>query len=257
MAKKGKKRRRTRAERIARRNEKRGWDPMYFEAKKVLLNQVQLDEDGHFITTTEVRFPLWGAADGENRTRFLGISRRTYHYSSSYNNTQAVFRAGKTMSNIGRGVNLRCDEDAAACVVRTYIFYPVVLVFYENDNDDLVLSAYTPRAFFSVFAIKLAMKKFDKSAEGILERQEEEERKLFNFRKKRDDEPEETDNDEPQKLVKEMDEEETEVDSFRNMSRAPFFDDDIEWASDDPELDDYDVGELGNEEDDYDLDEDD
>lgn len=147
-------------------------DPLYVEARKVLLNQVELDKDGNFITASERRFPLWGAADGEDRIRMFGVSNRTYYYDSEYNNSKAIFRAGKAMANIGRGINLRSDPKAVACLVKTYIFYPTVLVFYEDkENDDqLCLTAFTPRTYTSGLAIKLALKKFDKSAGEELER---------------------------------------------------------------------------------------
>ena len=159
-----------RAERKARRN-----DPLFQEARKVLLNQVTLDEDGHFVTLEKFRVPLWGTADGENRTRFLGVSRKTFFYSCDQNNTQAVYRAGKTMGNIGRGINLRTDENAVACLVKTYIFYPTVLIFRETDDEELALTAYTPRTFSSLLAIKLSVIKFDKAADGLLERVGQEE----------------------------------------------------------------------------------
>ena len=109
-----------RAEKKALRKERRGIDDLYKEVRKVLLNQIELDEDGRFITTTEPRITFWGSADGESKVRFLGMSRKNYYYSSELNNKQAIFRAKKSMMNIGRGVNLRCDTDAVACIVKTY-----------------------------------------------------------------------------------------------------------------------------------------
>ncbi len=146
-------------------------DPYYIEAKKVLLNHVELDVDGHFITTDEFRFQLWGAADGENMLRIWGLSSRAFIYHSEQNNTQAVFKVGKAMSNIGRGINLRLeDDDAVACLVRPVITYPVVLVFGQNEEKELVLSAYTPRCPTAFLAIKLAVGKLDKNLDGVVER---------------------------------------------------------------------------------------
>ena len=89
------------AEIKALKKEKRGTkkekDPMLLEARKVLLNQVELDIDGKFVTTTEARFPLWGAADGEDKIRMYGVSNRTYYYDSDLNDKKAVYRAGKAM----------------------------------------------------------------------------------------------------------------------------------------------------------------
>ncbi len=152
------------------RKERRKKDDFYIEARKVLLNQVELNEEGHFVTTSQVRFPMWGAADGEGKVRFLGLSKKNYYYSTDLSNTRAIFRAKKAMTTIGRAINLHSDDNTAACIVRTYVFYPVVLIFYENDEADVQLTLYTPRTFSSFLAIRLAARKFDKAAEGILNR---------------------------------------------------------------------------------------
>lgn len=152
------------------RSVKKEKDPIYLEARKVLLNQVELDKDGRFITTTEARFPLWGAADGENRIRVFGVSNRTFVYDADVDNKKAVFKAGKAMANIGRGINLRSNKNAAACLVKTYIFYPTVLIFYEDEDGGLLLRAFTPRTYTSGLAIKLAVKKFEKSIGDEIER---------------------------------------------------------------------------------------
>lgn len=159
-----------RAEKKALRRIRRGKDDLYYEVRKVLLNQIELDEDGRFITTTEPRITLWGSADGESKVRFLGVSRKNYYYSSELSNTKAIFRAKKSMMNIGRGLNLRCDTEAAACIVKTYIFYPVVMAFFENENGDIELSLFTPRTFSSFLAIKLAALKFERASEGMLDK---------------------------------------------------------------------------------------
>ena len=114
-------------------------DPILMEARRVLLNQVELDEDGFFVVPEERRIPLWGAADGENRIRTLGISKRSYSYVANRNSTQAVYKAGKVIESIGRGIHLHSLEEAAACLSKSYIFYPVVLVFYEDEDGMLKL----------------------------------------------------------------------------------------------------------------------
>ncbi len=159
-----------RAEKKALRRERSGKDDLYKEVRKILLNQIELDEDGRFITTTEPRITFWGSADGESKVRFLGISRKNYYYSSELSNTKAIFRAKKSMMNIGRGVNLRCDTEAVACIVKTYIFYPVVMAFFENANGDIELSLFTPRTFSAFLAIKLAARKFERASEGMLDK---------------------------------------------------------------------------------------
>ena len=145
-------------------------DPLLTEARKVLLNQVELDKDGNFVTTTELRFQLWGASDGEDKIRTLGISTRHYFYNSDHNNTQAVFKTRAAMANIGRRIKLRTIEDSAACLIKTYIFYPVVLVFRENKFGDLQLTVFTPRTLTAPIAEMLAVKKLEKAADGIISR---------------------------------------------------------------------------------------
>lgn len=143
-------------------------DPLYREAKKILLNHIELDEDGRFKTTDEVRFQLWGSADGESKTRFLGLSHTTYYYESNENSTQAIYKVEKAMANMGRRINISANRETACVFVKTYLFYPVVLIFYEDDEDGLCLTAYTPRAIFSVFPKMLAARKFTRTVEGIV-----------------------------------------------------------------------------------------
>ena len=143
-------------------------DPIYSEARKILLNQIELDKDGRFKTIDEMRFPLWGSADGESRTRFMGLSRKTYYFDSTENSTQAIYKVRKAMANMGRGVNISADRDVACCIVKTYVFYPVVLMFYEDDEGTLTLTNYTPRAFFSFFPKMIAFRKFTRAMEGVI-----------------------------------------------------------------------------------------
>ena len=147
-------------------------NPMLMEARKVLLNQVVLDADGHFLTTNEVRFPLWGAADGESKLRVWGLTSREYNYSSELSNTKTLFKVENLMGTIGRLINLRCDNQAAACLVKSYVFYPVVLVFHEDEEEKLVLSAFSPRSLTSALAVRLAVLKFDKTVDGLVDRLE-------------------------------------------------------------------------------------
>ena len=255
-------RKKERAERREARRERRKKDPMYLEARKVLLNQIELDSDGHFITTEQLRIPLWGAADGENRTRFLGVSRAAYFYTSKLDHTKAVFRAGKAMGNIGRGINLRCRRDAVACLVKTYIFYPVVLIFYENEDDQLTLAGYTPRTFSAAFALRLSIRKFEKAAEDILEKSGSEPGVRDKLREKRyrrrnakysdedyknpDDEITEDDlipeddsksgSSKDKNIKKEKEEEPEPADATEDDTYEPFDSDEFEWASDDEEI---------------------
>lgn len=143
-------------------------DDMLREARHVLLNHVELDEDGHFVVVEEFRFQTWGAADGEHKIRWLGITQRRNIYNTDKNHTKAVYGAGKAMANIGRGINLKSNEDAVACIFRMHIFYPVVLIFFENDDDELCLMEYTARSVTAALACRFARLKFERSYDGLV-----------------------------------------------------------------------------------------
>ena len=149
---------------------KKAKDPVLLEARKVLLNQVVLNKDGSFSAANERRIALWGAADGENRIRMFGVSQRLSYYETSLSDKKAVFRAGKAMANIGRAVKLSSDESAVACLVKTYIFYPAVLVFNIDDDGEPCLTVFTARTLTAGLAAALSRKKFEKSAEDFLTR---------------------------------------------------------------------------------------
>ncbi|MBP3718242.1 MAG: hypothetical protein J6I58_01835 [Eubacterium sp.] len=146
-------------------------DPMMLEARDVLLNRIVIDKDGHFTTTSELRFPLWGVPDGSQNLRLWGLTTKHFKYNTdSENNTKAVYRAKTAMSTIGRGINLHCNPDAASCLIKTYVFYPVVIAFYENEDKELTLSVFTPRSLTARVAVRLAVLKFDKATSDSLTR---------------------------------------------------------------------------------------
>ena len=128
----------------------------------LLLNQVNVGPDGLLVAVDELRTFIYGAAEGEHKVRISGITTRDFFYRTKYNSVKAVYQASEAMKNIGRRAHLQCMDNAAACIIKSPIFYPVVIVFYENGNGRMQLSAYTGRAFMSLFAINSALKKFDK-----------------------------------------------------------------------------------------------
>lgn len=140
------------------------------EARKVLLNQVELDSDGNFRVVNEVRFQMWGPADGEQKIRTFGVSRRDYYYTSDYNNTQAVYKVSKAISSLGRGVKLQSYDTSIGCIFKTYIFYPVCITFYENEEGLLQASFFTARSLTAFIVQKIALKRFDLSTTGIIKR---------------------------------------------------------------------------------------
>jgi len=145
-------------------------DPLYKEVKKILINQVELDSDGHLIAVTDAILPVWGPADGEHKIHSLGITTREFYYKSKYSDSKALYTAGEAMSNIGRRVNLRCMDNAVACLVKSYFFYPAVLVFFVNEENRFQLSIYTARTFLSFGAVNVALNRFDKFLPETMER---------------------------------------------------------------------------------------
>lgn len=137
-------------------------NPLLMEARLLLLNQVNVGSDGLLVAVDELRTFIYGAAEGEHKVRISGITTRDFLYRTKYNSVKAVYQASEAMKNIGRRAHLQCMDNAAACIIKSPVFYPVVIVFYENSNGRMQLSAYTGRAFLSLFAINSALKKFDK-----------------------------------------------------------------------------------------------
>lgn len=136
-------------------------NPLMMEAKKIFLNQVKIDENGHFRVVDERRVQLWGAADGEAKVRFSGLTVREFFYRTEYNETKALYAAREAMFQIGRGVDMKCMEEAAACLVRAHIFLPVLIVFFVNAEGKLQLTTLTPRSIFAPWAVNSALNKFD------------------------------------------------------------------------------------------------
>ncbi len=147
-------------------------NPILLEARKVLLNRVSINENDRFVTVDEFRFQMWGAADGEASLRFWGVAHRERIYESELDNKKVLYRAQKRMNNMGRGIDFRSKPDAAGCIVRTYIFYPVVLAFYENEDGFLELAAFTPRWLTSGLVMAIVMRKFDKNMKDLVTRSE-------------------------------------------------------------------------------------
>jgi hypothetical protein len=148
--------------------EPRQKDIMKAEARKILLNQMEIGKDGHFVSVDEFRLQTWGSADGEHKVRFLGVHKKRYLFISDYDNKKAVYRVAAAMENVGRMVDLHCNPDAAACLVKTYIFYPAVLVFYETDSGDLTLNVYTARTLTAPLAVRASVAKFGREVSDFL-----------------------------------------------------------------------------------------
>ena len=146
-------------------------NPILMEARKVLLNHVTLNDNDRLVTVDEFRFQLWGAADGESSLRFWGVAHREHIYKSKLDHKKVIYRAQKRMTSLGRGIDFKSEDYISGCIVRTYIFYPVVLAFHENKDGELELAAYTPRWLTAGLAIAVVVRKFDKTIQDLAERE--------------------------------------------------------------------------------------
>ncbi len=148
-------------------------NPILMEAYHVLLGYVELDREGKMIPMDDPG-PAWGPADGAGRLRTLGVTHVKRKYVSTTNHTKALYDSEKAFSNIGRGIHFFAKENVHGCQIRSYIFYPVVLAFYENEKGDLQLSAFTARCLTSRLAARLAIRQFERVTGSFLSRDERE-----------------------------------------------------------------------------------
>lgn len=157
---------------ISRKNKR---NPIYMEVRKILLGQIEKMEDGAITSKLERSFQALGS-DGSQKVRLWGLTSRTDGYRSKANQKKTMQNARDAMLNIGRRVHLRENEEAEACLMKTYVFYPVVLVFAHGQGGEFWLSAYSARALTSRLAIRIAVKQFEKSVPESLQREVQESR---------------------------------------------------------------------------------
>lgn len=148
-------------------------NPILMEAYHVLLGYVELDRDGKIIPMdgpTGITAP----ADGAGRIRNFGITHVKKRYISGKSNKQVMFEAKKAFKNLGRGIYFFSQEDVYGCQLKSYVFYPVVLAFYENEDGQLQLSAFTARCLTARLAARIAIRQFEKATGNFLTRDEKE-----------------------------------------------------------------------------------
>ena len=172
-------------------------NPILLEARHFLLNQVEMADNGHLVALKEWKMRSWGAADGAQKVRTLGIKAKNYYYDPVHiNNTKAVYEAGKIMNSIGRMVDFETKKDSVASLVKLYIFYPTVLLFFENEDKELQLTIFTPRSITGGLAVYFSRRKFEKEMEELIERNLVKKEKA----KKEEDEEDEDDEIDPDGL---------------------------------------------------------
>ena len=141
------------------------------EARHFLLNQVDVADNGHLVALQEWKLKGWGAADGAQKVRVLGVKTKDYFYKPVHiNNTKAIYEAGKIMNSIGRMVDFQTKKNSVASLVKLYIFYPTVLLFFENEDKSLQLTIFTARSLTAGLAVYFSRKRFEKEMDDLLER---------------------------------------------------------------------------------------
>ena len=148
---------------------KREKDEFMVEVKHALQYHVEIDSDGRFKVVERTRLQTWGPAEGEHKILTLGITAREYIYTSDVNNNKSIFRVKKALESMGRGVNMVSKDNITAALVKHFIFYPVLITFYENEDGKLELALFTARSFTASLAIMRVKRRFDKGTKDMLE----------------------------------------------------------------------------------------
>ncbi len=154
---------------MRKKRKKRDIGPFMTEVKHALLYHVEIDSDGRFKIVERTRLQTWGPAEGEHKILTVGITERQYLYTSNQNNNKSIFNAKKTLESMGRGVNLTSKDNICAALVKHFIFYPVLITFYENDEGQLELALFTARTFTAGLAIMRVRRRFEKGTKEMLE----------------------------------------------------------------------------------------
>ena len=133
------------------------------EIKRVLLGRAILAEDGRLIAIpagTFMKTPI-GIGDGASAVGIFGMSHRIRRYETKDGRTRITEAAKKSMQNIGRGLILNEQPEAAACLIRYVLTRPAVLVFTWEDGTP-TLTAWTGRGLTGWISLRRAIKAFEK-----------------------------------------------------------------------------------------------
>ena len=138
------------------------------EIRSLLLGKAVLDDEGKLITPEAgiIRLPQ-GIADGATAVRFLGITAKKRLYDSDLSEEELMAEAFECMRNIGRGVRLRHQPDAAACLLRYVLTRPAILTFRCVDGHGL-LTAWTGRGLTGWISQLRAIRAFERPLSEVL-----------------------------------------------------------------------------------------
>ena len=138
------------------------------EIRDLLLGKAVQDDDGKLVTPESGTFRLpMGIVDGASTVRFLGIRENRRFYKSELSEKELMAEAEKCMRDIGRGVHLRQQPDAVACLIRYVLTRPVILVFRIED-DCGILSAWAGRSLMGRISRLRAIHAFEKPLADVL-----------------------------------------------------------------------------------------
>lgn len=137
-------------------------DPKKEEIRQVLLGRVEPTADGELTPLPKGQWMLpVGIVDGAASVRFLGVTRRVRRYETKRGKVWALSVAGKAMENLGRGLALREQPEAVACLIRYVLTRPVALTFAYEDGAP-TLTAWTGRGLGAWLAVRRAVKAFER-----------------------------------------------------------------------------------------------
>ncbi len=144
-------------------SKKKNKDELSVDAKKILLGKLTEGPGGYLVIRDDNSiFLTQGYSDGADRVRFFGMKCRNYYYQTRLNYKKAIALAAKSLSPLGRRVILNHDKSAIAYIMKTYVFYPALIVFHKGETDKICLSLYTARCLTAALAIKIAKNRFDR-----------------------------------------------------------------------------------------------
>ena len=133
------------------------------EIRRALLGKAVLATDGRLIVVpagTFMKTPI-GVGDGAGAVMILGMSRRIRRYETKDGKACVMDAARRSMQNIGRGLILNEQPEAAACLIRYVLTLPVVLVFTYEDGTP-TLTVWTGRGLTGWISLRRAIRAFEK-----------------------------------------------------------------------------------------------
>lgn len=138
------------------------------EIRTILLGKTVPDGNGKLTSAArgELRLPI-GVGDGAGAVRFFGVMRRSVRYETELGEEKALAAAEAAMRDIGRGLSLREQPDAAACLIRYVITRPAMLTF-RFVEDVPVLTAWTGRGLTGWLSVRRALTAFAQAAPETL-----------------------------------------------------------------------------------------